>query len=147
MRLCSSTEVGSRGNCSTDEEVYYLGLKGAAMLKVKRVYEGAGAGDGVRFLVERLWPRGMKKEALHMKAWLKDVAPSQGLRQWYGHDPAKWEEFQQRYRAELAANPDAWSSIVDAAKGSDVTLLYSARDIEHNSAVVLKSFVEEYLQK
>lgn len=115
------------------------------MLKIKRVYEDAQANDGVRFLVERLWPRGMKKEELKMKAWLKEVAPSPGLRSWYGHDPVKWEEFQQRYRAELESNPDAWKPILEAAQRGDVILLYSARDTEHNSALLLKSFLEEQM--
>jgi uncharacterized protein YeaO (DUF488 family) len=117
------------------------------MLKIKRVYEDAQASDGARFLVERLWPRGIKKEELKMKAWLQDVSPSPDLRRWYAHDIAKWQEFQQRYRAELEANPAAWSPIVEAARQGNVTLLYSARDTEHNSALVLKSFLEEYMKK
>ena len=86
-----------------------------------------------------------KKEKLEMKAWLKDVAPSPALRKWFAHDPAKWEEFQKRYRAELESNPDAWKPILEAAKQGDVTLLYSARDTEHNSALLLKVFLEEYM--
>jgi len=82
-----------------------------------------------------------------MEAWLKDVAPSDGLRRWFAHDPLKWNEFQKRYRAELNANPNAWKPIQDAAGNSDVTLLYSARDTEHNNAVVLKSFLEERMKK
>ncbi|HLO33754.1 MAG TPA: DUF488 domain-containing protein [Anaerolineales bacterium] len=117
------------------------------MLKVKRVYERAQAGDGVRFLVDRLWPRGIKKEKLKMKAWLKDVAPSPDLRRWFAHDPLKWQEFQRRYQAELKSNPDAWNPILEAVKSGDVTLLYSARDTEHNSALVLKSFLEEHMKK
>lgn len=117
------------------------------MLKIKRVYEDVEASDGIRFLVDRLWPRGIKKEGLTMKAWLKDVAPSQSLRRWYGHDLDKWEEFQKRYLAELERNRDAWRPILEAAKRGDVTLLYSARDTEHNSARVLKSFLEEQLKK
>ena len=113
------------------------------MLKIKRVYERAETGDGVRFLVERLWPRGMKKEKLKMKAWLKEVAPSPSLRRWYGHDPAKWEEFQRRYRTELESNPETWQPILEEARRGDVTLLYSARDMEHNSARLLKSFLKE----
>lgn len=113
------------------------------MLKTKRVYEPAEASDGVRFLVERLWPRGMKKEDLKMKAWLKDVAPSPNLRSWYAHDPVKWEEFQQRYRAELESNPESWKPILEESRRGNVTLLYSARDTEHNSALLLKSFLEE----
>lgn len=103
-------------------------------------------GDGTRFLVDRLWPRGIKKEKLEMQAWLKDVAPSPDLRKWFAHDPAKWEEFQQRYRAELEAHPDAWQPILEGAKQGDVTLLYSARDTVHNSAVLLKTFLEDHMQ-
>ncbi len=117
------------------------------MLKVKRVYENAESGDGTRFLVERLWPRGMKKEELKMEAWLKEVAPSDSLRRWFAHDPLKWKEFQKRYRAELESNPNAWKPILESAKHGDVTLLYSARDTEHNNAVVLKSFLEERIKK
>jgi len=117
------------------------------MLKIKRVYEKAESSDGRRFLVERLWPRGVKKEALKMEAWLKEVAPSDGLRRWFGHDPLKWEEFQKRYRAELKANPDAWASILQAAERGDVTLLFSAHDTEHNNALALKCFLEEILKK
>ena len=117
------------------------------MLKTKRVYESAETGDGTRFLVDRLWPRGIKKEELKMKAWLKDVAPSPELRKWFAHDPAKWREFQKRYRAGLKGNPAAWKPILEAAKKGNVTLLYSARDTEHNSAVLLKEFLEEQMGK
>ena len=117
------------------------------MLRIKRVYEQPEPGDGVRYLVDRLWPRGMKKENLKMTAWLKEVAPSPELRRWFGHDPARWEGFQERYRAELEQAPDTWKSILEAARGGDVTLLYSARDTEHNSARLLKSFLEEKLEK
>jgi uncharacterized protein YeaO (DUF488 family) len=114
------------------------------MLKIKRVYELAEAGDGRRFLVERLWPRGIKKEDLKMEAWLKEVSPSPALRTWYAHDVEKWEEFQKRYRTELASRPEAWKPILEAASQDTVTLLYSARDTEHNSALVLKSFLEQH---
>ncbi len=117
------------------------------MLKVKRVYENSEASDGTRFLVERLWPRGMKKEKLKMEAWLKEVAPSDSLRRWFAHDPLKWKEFQKRYRAELVSNPNAWKPILESAKRGAVTLLFSARDIEHNNAIVLKSFLEERIKK
>jgi uncharacterized protein YeaO (DUF488 family) len=113
------------------------------LLKTKRVYENATSSDGTRFLVDRLWPRGIKKEELKMKAWLKDVAPSPELRKWFAHEPAKWKEFQKRYRAELKGNPDSWKPILEAARQGDVTLLYSARDTEHNSAVLLQEFLEE----
>lgn len=117
------------------------------MLKTKRVYEDEEESDGTRFLVERLWPRGMKKEEFHMQAWLKDVAPSTDLRRWFGHDPSKWDAFQKRYRAELETHPDAWKPIVEAMQQGNVTLLYSAHDTEHNNALVLKSFLEERLKK
>lgn len=117
------------------------------MLKTKRIYETSKASDGVRFLVERLWPWGIKKEQLKMQAWLKDVAPSDNLRRWYAHDAAKWPEFERRYRAELEANPQAWKPLMDAAQRGDVTLLYSARDTEHNSALVLRSFLDQKIRK
>ena len=117
------------------------------MLKTKRVYESAERSDGTRFLVDRLWPRGIKKEELKMKAWLKEVAPSPEIRKWFAHDPAKWKDFQERYRAELKANPEAWRPILEAAKQGTVTLLYSARDTEHNSAVLLKGFLEGQMKK
>jgi uncharacterized protein YeaO (DUF488 family) len=112
------------------------------MIQIKRVYEPPAKEDGVRVLVERLWPRGMKKEALPMAAWCRDVAPSDGLRRWFSHDPAKWKEFQRRYRAESAANPAACQPLLDAARQGNLTLLYSARDTEHNNAIVLKSYLE-----
>jgi uncharacterized protein YeaO (DUF488 family) len=87
----------------------------------------------------------MKKENLIMDAWLKEVAPSNDLRRWFGHDPAKWVEFQRRYRAELDGNPGAWKPLLEASRRGKVTLLYSARDTEHNNAVVLKNYLEEHL--
>ncbi len=117
------------------------------MLKTKRVYEDRKTSDGTRFLVERLWPRGIRKDELKMKAWLKDAAPSSELRKWFAHDPDKWPEFQKRYRAELKSNSEAWKPILAAARKQDVTLLYSARDTEHNSALVLKSFLEKHMGK
>jgi uncharacterized protein YeaO (DUF488 family) len=115
------------------------------LMRVKRVYESIQRSDGPRFLVERFWPRGVKKEKLKLDAWLKDVAPSDGLRRWFGHDPAKWDEFQQRYRAELQAKPAAWKPLLGAARQGKVTLVYSARDTEHNNALVLKAFLEEHI--
>ncbi len=114
-------------------------------IQIKRVYDLSAKEDGARFLVERLWPRGMKKEALDMAAWCKNAAPSDELRRWFGHDPAKWKEFQRRYRAELNDNLASCQPLLDAAKQGNVTLLYSAHDTEHNSAVVLKSYLEEGL--
>lgn len=101
---------------------------------IKRVYEPESRSDGLRILVERLWPRGIRKEDLHADSWEKVVAPSSELRKWYGHDVSRWPEFRRRYRKELNGNPDAWRQILDAARTRKVTLLFSARDVEHNSA-------------
>lgn len=119
--------------------------KDLEVIRTKRVYEPAEPEDGARFLVERLWPRGMKKEALHMDAWLKEVAPSDELRKWFGHDPSKWAEFRRRYFKELESRTGALRPILDAASSGTVTLLYSAHDIEHNNAVALKEYLAEHL--
>lgn len=116
------------------------------MIKVKRAYEPASRDDGARFLVERLWPRGVKKDVLRLDAWLKDVAPSTNLRQWFGHELVKWPEFQRRYRAELDRNGEALERILKAAGRGQVTLVYSSHDQEHNNAVVLKTYVESQLR-
>ena len=113
------------------------------MIRIKRAYEPRTRGDGQRILVERLWPRGMKKEALHADAWMKDVAPSTELRQWFGHRVERWDEFRRRYRKELSANADAWAPLLDAGGRGAVTLLYSAHDIEHNGARVLREYLTE----
>lgn len=116
--------------------------KSAAMkLRIKRAYEPAAAGDGARYLVDRLWPRGVKKESLQLVAWLKDLAPSNALRRWFGHDPARWIEFRRRYRAELKSQEAALQVLRDALKRGPVTLVYSAHDEEHNQAVVLRDFL------
>ncbi len=115
------------------------------MIKVKRVYDHTENGGGRRFLVERLWPRGIRKDDLHAEAWLKDAAPSPELRKWFNHDPSKWEEFQHRYMAELDRHPEAWKPLREAARHGDVVLLYSARDTEHNNALVLKQYLQEHL--
>lgn len=115
------------------------------MIKLKRVYDPAEPSDGKRFLVERLWPRGVRKDALPLDGWLRDVAPSDELRRWFHHDPARWEDFQQRYWAELETKPETWKLLVEAARQGDVTLLFSARDTEHNNAVALKAFLESRL--
>ncbi|HEU5068859.1 MAG TPA: DUF488 domain-containing protein [Verrucomicrobiae bacterium] len=116
------------------------------MIRTKRAYEPPAKADGRRFLVDRLWPRGVKKEALRLTAWIKDAAPSKELRQWFNHDPAKWKEFQRRYRIELDGQPAAWRPLLDAAKSGDVTLLFGAHDLEHNNAAVLKIYLEGKLK-
>jgi uncharacterized protein YeaO (DUF488 family) len=115
------------------------------MLKLKRAYEPSSREDGQRFLVERLWPRGVKKDSIHLDAWLKDVAPSPELRKWYSHDVSKWREFQKRYQHELDRNPEAWNPILEAARRNTVTLIYAAHDTEHNSAAVLREYLENKL--
>jgi uncharacterized protein YeaO (DUF488 family) len=111
------------------------------MLQTKRVYDPPSRADGRRFLVERLWPRGMKKETLAADAWLKEVAPSTGLRQWFSHRVERWTEFRRRYEKELSEHPEAWHVLLQAAAHGTVTLLYSAHDTEHNAAVVLRDFI------
>lgn len=114
-------------------------------INAKRVYDPAEKRDGRRFLVERLWPRGIKKEALHMAGWCKAAAPSNELRKWFNHDPVKWKEFQQRYRAELDERPEAWRPLLEAAGDGDVTLLFSTHDAEHNNAIALRDYLRERL--
>lgn len=112
------------------------------MVRTKRVYEPPAKEDGKRFLVDRLWPRGVKKELLQLENWLKEVAPSNSLRRWFSHDPEKWSEFQRRYRAELASRPETWKPLLEAARTGNVTLLFSARDLVHNNAIVLKDWLD-----
>lgn len=116
------------------------------MIQLKRAYEAAAAVDGRRVLVERLWPRGVKKTDLPLDAWRKEVAPSTALRQWFSHDPRKWPEFQKRYRAELRANPAVQELLAEAARPGRLTLIYSSHDEAHNNAVVLKHFLESKLK-
>lgn len=117
------------------------------MIYIKRVYEPSAKSDGIRFLVERLWPRGVKKVDLKIDGWIRDVAPSTELRKWFNHDASRWEEFQQRYRAELDEHTDAWQPILETAKKDDVTLLFSSRDTEHNNVVALKAYLDDHLRK
>jgi uncharacterized protein YeaO (DUF488 family) len=112
-----------------------------ATIHLKRAYEEPSPNDGLRILVERLWPRGLSKERAKVDAWVKDVAPSQELRRWYGHDTAKWEEFKKRYKAELAANKEAVAELRKKMGNAAVTFVYAARDTEHNSALILKDYL------
>jgi uncharacterized protein YeaO (DUF488 family) len=116
------------------------------MIQIKRVYEPHATADGARFLVERLWPRGIAKAVLEMDGWLKDMAPSTELRRWFDHDPEKWAEFKRRYVKELDVHSDAWKPILARALRGRVTLLYSAHDVEHNNAVVLRDFLNRKLK-
>ena len=112
------------------------------MIRLKRTYDPPTRGDGRRILVERLWPRGLKKEALALDAWPKDVAPSTELRKWFGHDPAKWRQFRVRYFRELDSRPESWRPIVPQATRGTVTLVYSSHDEEHNNAVALRDYLK-----
>ena len=112
------------------------------MIKLKRVYENPSPKDGLRVLVERLWPRGLTKERAAVDLWLKDVAPSPELRKWFGHDPARWEQFQERYRQELREKKDAVQLLKQKGKEGTVTLVYAARDEDHNGALALKRFLQ-----
>lgn len=113
-------------------------------IHLKRIYDPPSKDDGARVLVDRLWPRGVRKEAAKLTVWLKEIAPSPELRKWFGHEPERFHEFSQRYRAELAANGDAVDQIDELLKHGSVTLLYAARDTAHNEAVVLADFLEAH---
>lgn len=121
------------------------------MIRLKRVYDPPERGDGKRYLVERLWPRGMKKEALQLDGWLKEVAPSTELRRWFGHEPERWPEFRKRYYAELEEHEkdglEAIGTLLHAARRGNLTLLYSARKRDQNSALILREFLDERLEE
>lgn len=113
-------------------------------ISIKRAYDPPSPQDGVRILVDRLWPRGISKESLHLDLWAKDVAPSAELRKWFGHDPRRWPDFQQKYLEELKQNSAACEPILEAARKHHVTLLFGAKDPDHNNAVVLSSFLRKH---
>ncbi|NIR31373.1 MAG: DUF488 domain-containing protein [Gammaproteobacteria bacterium] len=112
-------------------------------VKVKRIYDPSGRGGGLRVLVDRVWPRGLSKEAAGVDLWLRDIAPSSELRRWFGHDPQKWPEFETRYWRELDENPQPVNVLVEKASRGNVCLLFSAKDTEHNNAVALKEYLED----
>ncbi len=116
-----------------------------AAIRAKRVYEPYSPDDGTRVLVERLWPRGFTRERLHADTWLRDIAPTAALRTWYAHDPAKWPEFVTRYTTQLDSQPDLIESLLEIARRGPLTLLYAARDTEHNSALVLLDYLKSRL--
>lgn len=114
-------------------------------VQIKRANLPAAKSDGARILIDRLWPRGQSKDKLKLTAWVKDIAPSTGLRQWFGHDPAKWEEFRKRYRAELDANRDAVADLQTLLEEHPTaTLLFMAHDEKHCNAVVLSEYLREH---
>src|SRR5690349_5912768 len=117
------------------------------MIRIKRAYAPVARTDGARFLVDQLWPRGILKTALKIDAWDREVAPSKELRKWFSHDPAKWTEFQARYSSELDEKVEAWKPLLDAARKGDITLVFGARDTEHNNAAVLKKYLDRKLSR
>jgi uncharacterized protein YeaO (DUF488 family) len=117
------------------------------MIQVKRAYEKPSKTDGERFLVDRLWPRGVTKAALRVAAWLKDVSPTTELRKWYGHDPAKWDEFRKRYFADLKKTPAAWQPLIEAARKGTITLVCSSQEKELNNAAALREFLMETMKR
>ena len=112
------------------------------MIKIKRIYDPVSPDDGKRILVDRLWPRGMKKEEARLDEWLKEIAPSNELRKWYSHDPAKWPEFKKRYKKELAEESDLIKRIREEGKKKTITLLFSTKELDLNNAVALKEILE-----
>ncbi|HEY6990282.1 MAG TPA: DUF488 family protein [Bryobacteraceae bacterium] len=117
------------------------------MLKLKRAYEKAEGEDGARYLIDRLWPRGVAKASLKIDGWVKDVAPSADLRRWFNHDPEKWNEFRRRYFAELDSKPGAWRPLIDAARKGTVTLVYSAHDEQYNNGVALAEYLKTKIRR
>jgi uncharacterized protein YeaO (DUF488 family) len=115
-------------------------------IAIKRVYEPAAKADGYRVLIDRLWPRGLKKESVQLDLWVKELAPSTALRQWFGHDPARWDGFRHRYATELDGLAEQWRPLAERAARHTVTLLYGARDEEHNNAVALKAYLDNWLR-
>lgn len=113
------------------------------MLKIKRIYDSPAKDDGFRVLVDRLWPRGVSKEKAHLDLWLKEIAPTDALRKWFGHDPKRWTEFAAKYRKELAGKADLTAQVKKLARDHEnVTLLYAAHDASHNQAVVLQQVLK-----
>jgi uncharacterized protein YeaO (DUF488 family) len=112
------------------------------MIKLKRAYDSPDKEDGFRVLIDRIWPRGVKKEDLALDLWLKEIAPSSSLRKWFGHDPKKWPEFCQRYEAELTEKGDITRFLKEKSDHGSLTLVFSAHDAEHNNAVALKKYLE-----
>ena len=110
-------------------------------IRTKRVYEPAKRSDGVRVLIDRIWPRGVSKKEAAIDLWLKDVAPSTALRKWFGHEPARWKKFRIKYRSELAKQRDALAELKKIGRGKTVTLVYAAHDTDHNNAVALAEYL------
>jgi uncharacterized protein YeaO (DUF488 family) len=115
-------------------------------LKVKRIYEDAARSDGCRILVDRIWPRGLTREAAKLDAWIKEMAPSAELRRWFGHEPSKWASFKRKYFRELDQQDDVLDQLLESCSGGTFTLLFAAKDSEHNNAVALKEYLEKQIE-
>jgi uncharacterized protein YeaO (DUF488 family) len=113
------------------------------MIKIKRAYDEVSLDDGERILVDRLWPRGIKKDGAKIDEWIKDIAPSNELRKWFAHDPSKWKEFKRRYMEELKDQSNLIEILINRAKRGNITLIFSARDTEHNNAAVLSELISK----
>lgn len=122
-----------------------VGGPGGLPVRAIRLYEVQPTDQGARWLVDRLWPRGVSRDSLRLAGWAREVAPSAELRRWFGHDPGRWVDFGHRYVAELDAKPDQWRPLLDAARAGSLLLLYGARDREHNNAIVLRDYLLERL--
>ena len=124
-----------------------MARKTRLLLKLKRAYDAPAKSDGCRLLVDRLWPRGVSKNELRLDDWLKEMAPSAGLRKWFGHDPAKWRAFKDRYFRELDAQSEAVERLLTRGRAGTVTLVFGAKDVQHNDAVALKEYLERHAEK
>ena len=133
--------IGAKTTTLSDEFEAAMARIAAGNVKLKRAYEAASAADGHRILIDRLWPRGVKKADAAIDLWLKDIAPSTGLRKWFGHEPTRWEEFCRRYRAEVDNQQEQLAELRALAQRRPITLVYSARDELHNNGVVLRDII------
>ena len=120
-----------------------MGVAGPLQIKLKRAYEPSAKSDGRRILVDRVWPRGVTKEELRLRRWAKDLAPSAQLRKWFGHEPARWNAFKERYHRELDKQPNAIEELAAECRKGQVTLVFGAKDTRHNQAVALKQYLEK----
>jgi uncharacterized protein YeaO (DUF488 family) len=149
---CKDIESGGRHRGKQTGLRYHLSTRAEQMMtrihpanvKLKRAYEPPGRSDGKRILIDRLWPRGVRKEDAKIDEWMKEIAPSSGLRKWFGHDPARWSEFQHRYHTEIEHHPEQLERLRMLAREGPITLVFSAHDEAHNDAVVLRELILGY---
>lgn len=135
--------IGQAGDAGAQPD----GAQGMARIAIRRIYDAASQDDGLRVLVDRVWPRGMTRKNAAIDLWARELAPSTGLRKWFGHDPEKWDEFRRRYRAELEGREAEIGGLAGKAGDGPMTLLFAARDRDHNQAVVLKEVLEELVRR